>query len=126
LLGALDRELIGLVPVKKRIKEIVALLLVDRVRRLLVDRVRRRFALVAPRPNLHMCFTGSPGTGETTVGLSMADLLHRPGYLEEGHMVAAMRDDMVGQYVGQTAPTTKKILEKAISGVLFIDDAYQL
>jgi probable Rubsico expression protein CbbX len=114
----LDRDLVGLAPVKKRIREIAALLL--------VDQVRQRFGLVAPRPNLHMCFTGPPGTGKTTVGLRMAELLHRLGYLEEGHLIAAMRDDLVGQYVGQTAPMTRKVLDKAMGGVLFIDEAYYL
>ena len=118
VLATLDAELVGLVSVKKRIQEIAALLL--------VDRVRQRFGLVAPRPNLHMCFTGPPGTGKTTVGLRMADLLHRLGYLEQGHLVAAMRDNLVGQYVGQTAPMTRGILEKAMGGVLFIDEAYHL
>src|SRR5215469_12218438 len=118
VLAALDEELIGLVPVKKRIREIAALLL--------VDRVRERFGLAAVRPNLHMCFTGAPGTGKTTVGLRMAELLHRLGYLDRGHLVAAMRDDLVGQYVGQTAPRTRKVLEQAKGGVLFIDEAYYL
>ena len=118
VLAALDIELVGLVPVKKRIQEIAALLL--------VDRVRVKFGLVAPRPNLHMCFTGPPGTGKTTVGLRMADLLHRLGYLEHGHLVAAMRDNLVGQYVGQTAPRTKGVLDQAMGGVLFIDEAYHL
>jgi probable Rubsico expression protein CbbX len=118
VLAALDNELVGLVPVKKRIEEIAALLL--------VDQVRGRFGLEATRPNLHMCFTGPPGTGKTTVGLRMADLLHRLGYLESGHMVAAMRDDLVGQFVGQTAPRTKRVLDNAMGGVLFIDEAYYL
>ena len=116
--SALDDDLVGLVPVKKKVQEIAALLL--------VDRARRRFGLDAPRPNMHMCFTGPPGTGKTTVALRMADMLHRLGYLEEGHLVHAMRDDLVGQYVGQTAPRTKKVLEKAMGGVLFIDEAYYL
>jgi probable Rubsico expression protein CbbX len=115
---ALDDDLVGLVPVKKKVQEIAALLL--------VDRARRRFGLDASRPNMHMCFTGPPGTGKTTVALRMADMLHRLGYLEEGHLVHAMRDDLVGQYVGQTAPRTKRVLEKAMGGVLFIDEAYYL
>jgi probable Rubsico expression protein CbbX len=104
--------------VKKKVQEIAALLL--------VDRARRRFGLDASRPNMHMCFTGPPGTGKTTVALRMADMLHRLGYLEEGHLVHAMRDDLVGQYVGQTAPRTKRVLDKAMGGVLFIDEAYYL
>jgi len=116
--SALDNDLVGLVPVKKKIQEIAALLL--------VDRARQRFGLEASRPNMHMCFNGPPGTGKTTVALRMADLLHRLGYLEEGHLVHAMRDDLVGQYVGQTAPRTKRVLEKAMGGVLFIDEAYYL
>ena len=115
---ALDDDLVGLFPIKKKVQEIAALLL--------VDRARKRFGLEAPRPNMHMCFTGPPGTGNTTVALRMADLLYRLGYLEEGHLVHAMRDDLVGQYVGQTAPRTKRVLEKAMGGVLFIDEAYYL
>jgi probable Rubsico expression protein CbbX len=116
--AALDRELIGLVPVKKQVEEIGSLLL--------VDRVRQRFGLMAPRPNLHMCFTGAPGTGKTTVGLLMADLLHQLGYLEQGQLVHVMRDDLVGEYVGQTAPKTRRVLDRAMGGVLFIDEASAL
>ncbi len=118
LFEKLDRELIGLVPVKKKVEEIGSLLL--------VDRVRQRFGLSASRPNLHMCFTGAPGTGKTTVAMMMADLLHRLAYLERGHLVHAMRDDLVGEYIGHTAPKTKAVLERAMGGVLFIDEAYSL
>jgi probable Rubsico expression protein CbbX len=118
VLAALDSELVGLVPVKKKVEEIASLLL--------VDRVRQRFGLSAPRPNLHMCFTGEPGTGKTTVALRMADLLHQLGYLESPHVVHAMRDDLVGEYIGHTAPKTKRVLDRAKGGVLFIDEAYYL
>src|ERR1700733_4607527 len=116
--AALDQELVGLVPVKKKVEEIASLLL--------VDRVRLRFGLTAPRPNLHMCFTGEPGTGKTTVALRMADLLYRLGYVPSPHVVHAMRDDLVGEYIGHTAPKTKRVLDKAMGGVLFIDEAYYL
>jgi probable Rubsico expression protein CbbX len=118
LFTALDSELVGLVPVKKKVEEIGSLLL--------VDRARQRFGLSASRPNLHMCFTGAPGTGKTTVALMMADLLRRLGYLEKGHLVHAMRDDLVGEYIGHTAPKTKQVLQRAMGGVLFIDEAYAL
>jgi len=118
VLAALDDQLVGLIPVKQKVEEIASLLL--------VDRVRQRFGLEAPRPNLHMCFTGEPGTGKTTVALQMADLLYRLGYLEKGQLVHAMRDDLVGEYIGQTAPKTKHVLERAMGGVLFIDEAYYL
>jgi probable Rubsico expression protein CbbX len=118
IIGHLNRELVGLAVVKKRVEEIAALLL--------VDRARQRFGLTAPRPNLHMCFTGAPGTGKTTVALRMAELLHRLGYLGTPNLVHAMRDDLVGEYIGQTAPKTKKLLDRAKGGVLFIDEAYYL
>jgi probable Rubsico expression protein CbbX len=115
---SLDADLVGLTPVKTRIREIAALLL--------VDRARSKFGLSTSRPNLHMCFTGSPGTGKTTVAMRMANMLHRLGYLRRGHLVSVTRDDLVGQYVGHTAPKTKDVLKRAMGGLLFIDEAYYL
>ena len=118
ILNLLDEELVGLAPVKSRIREIAALLL--------IDKLRRNLGITSANPGLHMSFTGSPGTGKTTVGLKMADILYQLGYISKGHLLTVTRDDLVGQYIGHTAPKTKEVLKKAMGGVLFIDEAYYL
>lgn len=118
ILDGLDADLVGLQPVKQRIREIAALLV--------IDRLRSQIGINSQKPSLHMSFTGDPGSGKTTVALRMAEILHRLGYVKKPQVVTVTRDDLVGQFIGHTAPKTKEVVKRAIGGVLFIDEAYYL
>jgi len=120
IIDQLENDLVGLIPVKQRIKEIAALLLVQRLRKNL------GLGMNSSSIGLHMSFTGSPGTGKTEVATRMADILFKLGYIRKGHLITVTRDDLVGQYIGHTAPKTKEVLKRAMGGVLFIDEAYYL
>ena len=118
IIDILNEDLVGLIPVKTRIQEISALLI--------IDKLRENLGFTTGNPGLHMSFTGSPGTGKTTVATRMADILFKLGHSKKGHLLTVTRDDLVGQYIGHTAPKTKEILKKAMGGILFIDEAYYL
>jgi len=118
VLEQLDHDMIGLIPVKQRVRDIASLLV--------IDKMRRKLGLDTSIPSLHMCFTGAPGTGKTTVAMKMGQILQRMGYCRQGGVVVATRDDLVGQYVGHTAPKTKEMIKKAFGGILLIDEAYYL
>jgi probable Rubsico expression protein CbbX len=118
ILSTMDKELVGLKNVKNRVKEISSVLLFDRIREIK--------ELSSLNSSLHMAFTGRPGTGKTSVAAKIALVLRSLGYLTKGHITNVTREDLVGQYVGHTAPKTREQLQQAQGGILFIDEAHHL
>merc|ERR1711988_180321 len=114
----LDNELIGLKPVKDKMRRYAG--------QMLSQQIRKDAGVRAEIPPLHHVFTGNPGTGKTTVAMKMGELYREMGFINSGHTVQATRADLVGQYIGHTGPKTKEMITRSFGGILFIDEAYGL